>query len=112
MEISTRESNGCLVVAVDVESVDYTVCDEFKQRLSKLAESSTGHKMLLNLEKVSFMDSMSIGALVAIKNILGKHNGTLGLCNLHPYVSKIVSVVTLNTIFDIYTTEAEALEKM
>lgn len=112
MRLNATEKDGCLIVKVENSEIDYTVSDEFKQKVVKLIKDKKAGRVLLNLEDVSFMDSKAIGAMVGIRKAVVGDNGVLGLCCLHPHVNKVISVVTVNAIFDIYQTESEALKAM
>ncbi|MGE4296612.1 MAG: anti-sigma factor antagonist [Desulfovibrionaceae bacterium] len=109
MEMDIKQVGTCTVARVMAESIDYTVCDAFKQMALAEVENKEKPCLILNLEKVTFMDSMTIGALVTLKKTITQQGGKFGLCALHPYVVQIVRVVTLNTIFNIYETEEQAL---
>jgi anti-anti-sigma factor len=112
MMIRSREAGKAVVVDVLVPEIDYTVSGELKDRIMDLVTKEGWRRMCINLKDVQFMDSKSIGALVAVRNAVVERQGRLAVCNLHPYVRKIFSVVTLNVIFDIHETEAEALEAL
>jgi anti-sigma B factor antagonist len=69
-----------------------------------------GHKkILVNLARVSFMDSAGIGELVGCY-VSASHKGTkIRLCDLTQRVSDLLQVTRLYTILDIRPHEEDAL---
>jgi len=102
MEMRAELLSECLVVEILAPEVDITVSEEFKEGVIDLLERHGGRDLILDLAKVSFMDSKAIGAMVAIRKAVNRNGGRMGLCELHPHVRKIVHVVTLGAIFDLF----------
>ncbi|MBG0775415.1 MAG: STAS domain-containing protein [Desulfovibrionaceae bacterium] len=112
MDIQSQKHGNCLVLRVNADSIDYTTCDEFKNAALGTLKTKDFSVLLINLKDVGFMDSMTIGAMVGIKNALTEAGKRLAITNVHPYVRKIISVVTLNAIFDLHETQADALKEL
>lgn len=110
MEMRYEERPGCLIVEVQAPEVDITVSEEFKEGVISLYESHNARNLTLDLVNVSFMDSKAIGAMVAIRKAVTRRDGKMGLCNLHPHVRKIVHVVTLGAIFDLFETKKDSIK--
>ena len=66
-------------------------------------------KVLLNLASVTFLDSAGVG-LIACKYVtLCRHNGQLKLCNLDSRSHEVLHTTKLLTVFESFTSEADAL---
>ena len=78
------------------ESVD-SVLNEGKDRI------------LLNLNKVSYMDSAGIGELVACYKKVREKEGMMKLVNPGGRVHDLLALTKLDEYFETYDTEAEAL---
>lgn len=69
--------------------------------------------IIINLKDIDFIDSVGLSALLKIKNIVrnywGYHVGSLKLSNLTPEVDRIFKAIKFNKIFEIYSTEDDAL---
>ena len=65
--------------------------------------------ILLNLEKVSYMDSAGIGELVACYKRAKEKEGTVKLLNPSGKVYDLLSLTKLEEVFDTFTDEKEAL---
>jgi anti-sigma B factor antagonist len=69
-----------------------------------------GHsKILLDLAKVSAMDSSGIGEMVAAYTTVRKREGQLKLLNLSPKINDILQVTQLITVFDVFDDSEEAM---
>lgn len=83
------------------------VTDSRKKSL-EVIEAGEG-KLILNLTKVSFMDSSGLSVLIsALKAARGK-NGDVVLLGLTPPVRSLIELTRLQQIFKIFEDEAAAL---
>jgi anti-sigma B factor antagonist len=67
-------------------------------------------RILLNLAGVGYIDSSGIGELVSSYTAIGKEEGgQLKLLNLTQKLQDLLAITKLLTVFDVYESEAEAL---
>ena len=66
-------------------------------------------RILLNLGGVSYIDSSGIGELVSSYTAINKEEGQLKLLNLTQKLQDLLTITKLLTVFDVYESEAEAL---
>lgn len=66
-------------------------------------------RLLLNLDKVSYMDSAGIGELVACYKRVREKSGVMKLVNPAGRVQDLLALTKLDEYFETYQTEAEAL---
>ena len=66
-------------------------------------------RLLLNLEKVSYMDSAGIGELVACFKRVVEKKGIMKLVNPEGRVQDLLALTKLDEYFDTYHSEGEAL---
>jgi len=66
-------------------------------------------RILLNLAGVSYVDSSGIGELVSSYTAINKESGQLKLLNLTQKIQDLLTITKLLTVFDVYDSEAEAL---
>ena len=76
--------------------------------MSKLLQSDQ-KQILLNLREVPYMDSSGIGEIVAGYKAARDKNGTVKLLNPSKKVSNLLQITRLETVFEIYRNEKEAL---
>jgi anti-sigma B factor antagonist len=67
-------------------------------------------EILLNLAKVSYVDSCGLGELVAGYTTLQKSDGEMKLLNLTDRVTELMVITKLLTVFDVFENEEEAIE--
>lgn len=107
MEITTNETNGVSVLKLrgrlDLAS-GAALKDEIKALLDK--EQKQIH---LNLGEVDFINSSGLGVLVSIMKEIRLNKGRLTLSNLASYVQEIFEITQLSHIFEIFTSEEEAI---
>jgi anti-sigma B factor antagonist len=66
-------------------------------------------KIILNVDKVEYIDSSGLGILVAMSRAAKLHGASLALCNLGSHFQEVMQITKLLTVFDTYKTEAEAV---
>jgi anti-sigma B factor antagonist len=66
-------------------------------------------RILLNLAGVSYIDSSGIGELVSSYTAINKEGGQLKLLNLTQKLQDLLTITKLLTVFDVYESEAEAV---
>jgi anti-anti-sigma factor len=66
-------------------------------------------KILIDFSQVSYMDSSGIGELVGCYTSIRNRQGELKLCGMNARTFDLMKVTSLNSVFDVQATEAEAL---
>jgi len=79
-----------------------------REEVNKLLESDR-KSILLNLDKVTYMDSAGIGELVACFKRSSEAGARLKLLNPSGRVSDLLSLTKLQQVFEIFADEREAL---
>lgn len=77
-------------------------------QLEKLTQLTK--KVVLQLGEVTFIDSVGLGALVRQFGVLRAKGGDLKLCQVSPFLLKVLQVTNLLRILPIYASEAEAIQ--
>lgn len=96
-----------IVAKVDIGEANLTHSDQFKTELVSLL-NNTQRNVWLNMEKVAYVDSSFLGALVAgLKHALGAGND-LVLLGLQKDVYDLLKLIRLDKVFKIYGDEHAA----
>lgn len=66
-------------------------------------------KLILNLEKVTYLDSSGVGELVGCYTSVKNKNGGLRICGLNQRIFGLIKMTSLHSVFDVKDSEAEAL---
>jgi anti-sigma B factor antagonist len=107
MEIQMREQDNVAVLSLSGR-LDLASGATLKEHLKRLSEKNIVQAHL-NLAEVEFINSSGLGALVSIMKEIRLQKGRLTLSNLASYVQEIFEITQLSHIFEIYSTEEEAL---
>ena len=81
--------------------------EEFKDAM--FARLKDSKKVLFNLEKMDYVDSSGLGALVSILQWMNTNSGTVKLCSVQPRPKIVFDITKVYRIFDIYDKEADAM---
>ncbi len=111
MIFNQRMDNETCVVSIE-GNIALDGVNEAKTFLKPHLENPAVRSLLINFEKVNFIDSSGIGLIVSIFKTMQQKEGKLALTNLSQKNMEIFTITRLNKILDIYTTEAEALQKL
>lgn len=100
MDISTTRVGPALVIAVMEPRIDAAVAIEFKETVRAAAEDA-GNPVILDLSRVTFLDSSGLGAVVAVMKLLGAAR-PLELAGLTPPVAKVFRLTRMDSVFIIH----------
>jgi len=107
MEITLREEANVTILSLKGR-LDMATGSALKEQVKKLFEKEKT-AIHLNLGEVEFINSSGLGALVSVMKEIRLRKGRLTLSDLASYVQEIFEITQLSHIFEIYTTEEEAL---
>lgn len=107
MDAKVTEKNGVAIISLSGR-LDLSSGSMLKEEIKTLfdQEKFTIH---LNLAEVDFINSSGLGALVSVMKEIRLRKGRLTLSNLASYVQEIFEITQLSHIFEIFTTEEEAI---
>jgi anti-anti-sigma factor len=107
MEITRRDEKNIMIISVSGR-LDLGSGNRLKEEIKSVL--TTGMTSIhLNLKEVEFVNSSGLGALVSIMKEIRIHRGRLTLSDMADYVREIFDITQLSHIFEIFTTEEEAL---
>ncbi|MBP1626264.1 MAG: anti-sigma-factor antagonist [Holophagaceae bacterium] len=91
---------GKITLGEGDQELSEAVCD---------ALESGAHRIVINFEEVSYLDSSGVGELVSCYNAIKNGGGELRLCGLNDRISRVIAMTSLHSVFEVTETEAEAL---
>ena len=105
----TPRSAGDSVQVLDLNGeVDVYTAPVLRQAIVEQVDKGT-QKLLINLEKVGYLDSTGLGILIGGVKRLKEQGGTLRLVGPSARITRIFEITGLNKIFDVYANEQDAL---
>jgi len=96
------------VIRVREPQLVFQTLGDFSNDISQLIEGGA-HKLLIDLSDVKYLDSASIGGIVELYRQVSEHTGSLKLVGLQERVERMVSLVGVHNLIDIYREEEAAL---
>lgn len=92
------ECHGRLLIGEESANLRHPVRDH-------LAESK---HVVLDLGKVTYMDSTGLGVLVGLHNTAKRAGGEIKLANLYPGLEDLMQIAKVFTLFDVYDRAEDA----
>ena len=110
MTITEREIEDIIIVKVagQIKS-EYEMM--FREKLDEIIQKDYKN-IIINLEKVDFMNSSSLGALLDFLDKTKSKGVRLVLAELNPEIMKLLEITRLDKVFEIYDTEREAINAL
>jgi anti-sigma B factor antagonist len=107
IKVNVRESEGDAYVVELGGEIDVYTSPKVKDAITELIDQ--GHyNLVINLEKVRYIDSTGLGVLIGGLKRVREHGGSVSLVCTNPQIRKIFDITGLVKIFGIYEDEAEA----
>jgi anti-anti-sigma factor len=105
----TTQDGNTVIVLTPAGRLDITTAWQFRLKLQECISKLSRH-VVVNLGQVNFIDSSGLTSLVAGMRDADKVKGSFRICNVHPEAKLVFEVTMMDTVFEIFETEEEALE--
>jgi stage II sporulation protein AA (anti-sigma F factor antagonist) len=89
--------------------LDVSVANEVEEQLAEIIDKGDHKKVVLNMDGIEYMSSSGFRACISTLRKLNSKEGILKMSNIKPAVKRIFDVIELTSLFDIYSTEEEAI---
>ena len=97
------------IEVIDVQGeIDIYTAPRLRELLINLV-STGSYQLVVNLDKVGFLDSTGLGVLVGGLNRVRAHDGSLELVCTQQPILKILKITGLTDVFGIYQTVDQAI---
>lgn len=109
MNVNTRfvQDNWILDISGRIDRMSDSV--KLKSNIDKLLEKNK-KDVILNLSKVTYLDSGALNVIISVRNNLEKEGNVLKLLSPNEYVKDVIEVVGLHKVIKIYYSEKELEE--
>ena len=108
MEIERREKEGIVILDVSGRIVLGEPASIIRNSMREITDSGV-KDVILNMEKVDYIDSTGLGVLVMAATSLQKTGGALKLLNLNRRNIELMVMTKLSTILEIFNDETDAV---
>jgi anti-sigma B factor antagonist len=109
LKLDHRNQDGIEIVDVEGE-IDVYTAPRLRELLIELVTDGH-HRLVVNMEKVEFLDSTGLGVLVGGLKRVRAHDGSLDLVCTQERILKIFRITGLTKVFEISSTVDEAIDK-
>ena len=107
LELETTTRGGASVLTLRGE-IDVYTAPRLRQAIVDLVDAGTSH-IVVDMEKVDFLDSTGLGVLVDGMKRVKSREGTLGIVATQDKILKIFDITGLNRAFAIHASVDEAV---
>lgn len=109
--LSIRQDGEVTIVEVLARRIYLKVVEEFREELNDVLAHTPG-AVILDLNKVSVMNSAGLGVVIATHDYLQKQQRPFLIANLQPVMQDIFNRMQLGTLIASTPTVAEGLQKL
>jgi len=111
IKVNVRVTRGDTYVVDLNGEIDVYTSPKVKDAIGDLIDK--GHyNLVINLEKVRYIDSTGLGVLIGGLKRVREHGGTVNLVCTNPQIKKIFDITGLVKIFGIYDDEDAAMKAL
>jgi anti-sigma B factor antagonist len=107
LDLNVREEGSYSVLEVAGE-IDVYTAPKLREKLIELVNEGKFH-LVVDLEKVDFLDSTGLGVLVGGLKRVRNHDGALELVSTQDKILKIFRITGLTKVFPIHASVADAI---
>jgi anti-sigma B factor antagonist len=110
MHIALQESSGIVIIKIDGEICRSKDATTALHPIVKSQVDQGKRNILLNMEKVDFVDSFGIAELLSSYISIQNAGGNMKIIGIPRRVDILFRVVGLDRVFEVFLTESSALQ--
>jgi anti-sigma B factor antagonist len=107
LTLATNEVDGATIIAVGGE-IDVYTAPKLRDKITELVGNGE-YNLVIDMEKVDFLDSTGLGVLVGGLKKVRAHDGSMRLICNQERLLKIFRITGLAKVFMIHGSQADAL---
>ncbi len=107
LSLETRDEDGRTIIEVGGE-IDVYTAPKLRDKITELVSGGEYH-LVIDMEKVDFLDSTGLGVLVGGLKKVRAHDGSMRLICNQERLLKIFRITGLAKVFAIHGSQADAL---
>lgn len=110
-QVKVEKQIGGVIVNLKGQFIGGEETDLLRSTLQEIAESKED-KMIINLEKVTYLNSTALGVLIASHANFAKRDAKIVLCNVSKSIQNIFVITKLTMVFTISESLEEAIKSI
>jgi len=107
MDVLVEQDGDVLVATPIAKHLDLSNADSFRNDV--VVALADCRKLVIDMERVEFVDSRGCGAIISCLKHLSAAGGDLKLCEVHPRVRTVFELIRLHRICEILDTRDQAI---
>ena len=107
---ASKVGDVTVVKFVDKKILDETNIQNIGNQLFALVDEDGRKKIVLDFSIVEYLSSAALGKLITMDKKVKTAKAKLRLCCIRPEIYEVFEITRLNKIFDIKSTQEEALD--
>jgi anti-sigma B factor antagonist len=108
-QIKIEEQIGGTILHLKGQFIGGEETDKLREALKEIAEQKK-NKLIINLEKTTYLNSTALGVMISAHANFVKRNGKIVLCNVSKSIENIFVITKLTLVFPICGTLDEAVK--
>lgn len=108
MKFSVDKQDNVIVYEILEEKLTSVNAPILKSELV-MANTEGYINIIVDLDKVRFVDSSGLSAILVGNRICTEHDGTFALCGLNDTVKNLIKISQLDDVLNIFSTQFDAL---
>lgn len=108
MDLELKLVRNTLVVRVQGE-LDMLVADKLRQEIDSRLENKEISTLIINLDKVSFIDSSGLGVIIGRYKKIAAQDGSMYIVGARPSVEKILFFSGINKLIPMVNSEQDII---
>ncbi len=108
MDLEFKLVRNTLVVKVKGE-LDLLVTEKLSHSIEQKMEERKVHNLILNLEKVTFIDSSGLGMIVEQYSKISSNHGKMYIVGAIPSVQKVLTFSGIKNLIPLYKSEQDIM---
>ena len=108
LKFSSREHNDVTILCPEGKITLGDGDQELGEAVRGLLEKGS-RKVLINFEKVNYLDSSGVGELVGCYTSAKSRSAEMRICGMNPRIFNLIKMTSLHSVFEVKDTEEEAL---
>ena len=108
LDIHERDREGIAILDLDGRLTVGAEMAKYRETMQKLVDAGK-RSVIVNMEKVDYVDSTGLGAMVMTYTTMQKAGGKMKLLNLTRRSIELLVMTKLTTIFEVFADEQDAV---
>ena len=108
LNVNARTSGNVRVIDLDGRITLGPATERLREVVRR--EAANNANIILNLAKVSYMDSAGLGTMVGAHTHVSNQKGTIKLLNVQQRLKDLLQITRLYTLFEAFDNEADAVK--